>query len=503
VAGIVGLWADIDIAGEGHQKSNLPPDSDSAILLAYSMGLAPSITLHSGGGIQCWWLFDEPWIFVNNDDRNNAKELSDRWTRTLRSKAEEQGWTIDGTQDLSRVLRVLGTNNCKQKGNPRPVTIVEAPLKRYNPEEFRPLLTAQAGLFASTKVEPARVESVAFEPGRKAEKAAGAIILSASAEFNCDKWELLCELEPRASAAYNHKRNDMSDQSMSSFDLSIATYAYSAGWTDQEVADLLISHRRKWGSLDKAMREDYILMTLARAKEGAVQLPPDTIEAVGEVAATIQEEIKQGEIIPEAKDEDRGKLIETLKEGLGLPIKRVVKQISDPPQYLIEAPGYSIKLGGIETVLNQNQFRARVADASRIILSNIRKSEWTGLAQTLLYVAEEESIGDEATDRGRAELWVTQYLRVHTPVEDWEEAFDRQQPIVHGGQVCFSGPDLRKWIGLALNEKVRSLELGQTLKTIGAETCTIQGQVNGKIKSRTVWRLPVSLSNVIINLLKG
>ena len=62
--GLVGLAADIDIAGPGHSgDKTYPPDEDAALALVGKLPLPPTIVVHSGGGLHAWWLFHEPWVF--------------------------------------------------------------------------------------------------------------------------------------------------------------------------------------------------------------------------------------------------------------------------------------------------------------------------------------------------------------------------------------------------------------------------------------------------------
>ena len=58
----------------------------------------------------------------------------------------------------------------------------------------------------------------------------------------------------------------MTDQSPSAYNMSMATMAMQAGWSDQEVVNLLICWRRKHGH-DLKLRENYYLMTLDKARE--------------------------------------------------------------------------------------------------------------------------------------------------------------------------------------------------------------------------------------------
>lgn len=76
------------------------------------------------------------------------------------------------------------------------------------------------------------------------------------------------------------RRRDFQDNSQSSYDLSLATIAKLNGWTDQEVADLVISHRRLHGeNVAKALREDYACSTICRASEAAKK--PNGVDVSG------------------------------------------------------------------------------------------------------------------------------------------------------------------------------------------------------------------------------
>lgn len=108
-----GLVADVDIMDPVHKKQNLPPNEDSARDLLDSMPLAPTIIVHSGHGLQAWWLFDEPWIFKNDTERQQAQQLMKNVNDALKALAAEQGWDVDAVWDLARVMRVPETWNHK------------------------------------------------------------------------------------------------------------------------------------------------------------------------------------------------------------------------------------------------------------------------------------------------------------------------------------------------------------------------------------------------------
>ena len=143
VIALPGVWADLDVNGEAHKADNLPPTDEDAMRIAEAIPLRPTLIVHSGHGLQVWWLFKELWVFEDETERKEAQELSRRFQATLKQKAREYGWRMDGTHDISRVFRPPGTLNHKLEP-------VEVRVLRYNedarlnPVDFEPYLIEAA-----------------------------------------------------------------------------------------------------------------------------------------------------------------------------------------------------------------------------------------------------------------------------------------------------------------------------------------------------------------------
>ncbi|MCP3964432.1 MAG: hypothetical protein GY719_41925 [bacterium] len=135
------LWADIDIAGPGHSRTDLPPDLAAALGVLAAVALKPSIIIDSGGGLHVYWLLREPWILATPEDRARARALVARLQAALRAAAQEHGWWVDETSSLAQLLRVPGTINHKESLS-RDVTALQFPLGaqldevRYEREQF-------------------------------------------------------------------------------------------------------------------------------------------------------------------------------------------------------------------------------------------------------------------------------------------------------------------------------------------------------------------------------
>lgn len=133
VLSIPGLWFDLDCKEGQHEEENLPSKAEALSFLR-EIPFKPSIVVWSGGGLHVYWIFKEAWIFDNESERRQAKELSSRFQLSLISRAKEKGWRLDNTADLVRLLRIPGTYNFKR--DPVPVKILELNDFRYEPEAF-------------------------------------------------------------------------------------------------------------------------------------------------------------------------------------------------------------------------------------------------------------------------------------------------------------------------------------------------------------------------------
>ncbi|MGD9679402.1 MAG: hypothetical protein AB7V16_13760, partial [Vulcanibacillus sp.] len=142
VCAIPGLWCDLDIAGDGHKKKGLIPSFQHAMDFVYGSPLQPSMIVFTGGGVHCYWLFNKPWVFNNDNERQCASELSKRFQQSLIMKADNKGWNMDNTSDLTRLLRVAGTYNFKTV-SPEKVYILEKNDNRYTQDDFQIFMTPQ------------------------------------------------------------------------------------------------------------------------------------------------------------------------------------------------------------------------------------------------------------------------------------------------------------------------------------------------------------------------
>lgn len=136
VVAIPGLWLDIDCAEGQHSAVNLPTFEEAELKLLTAFP-SPSILVHSGGGLHAYWLFPELASTKDKVERETIKKLSERFQKAfIRFAKETNGWKLDNTSDLARVLRIPGSMNHKNKETIKPVTILKATNQRYSMQDL-------------------------------------------------------------------------------------------------------------------------------------------------------------------------------------------------------------------------------------------------------------------------------------------------------------------------------------------------------------------------------
>lgn len=122
---------------------------------ALSLELKPTTMVNSGGGAQCTWVFDVPFLIKTEADRTRAQRLQAAFVKHVGGD--------QGAKDLSRVLRVPGTLNYKYDP-PRPVTYEFANLdRRYTIEEIETLVADELAEVTADAEQPAMLPQAASD----------------------------------------------------------------------------------------------------------------------------------------------------------------------------------------------------------------------------------------------------------------------------------------------------------------------------------------------------
>ena len=124
-AAIFGVWIEIDCQGGVHKEKteNLPTKEQALGILKKGLPVTPTVILDSGGGYHTHWWFDAPLVFSTEEKRQQGQDLVRRFQQAVAEVFRQQGYKVDTTSDLARVLRPPLTFNHKS-GEPVEVTVV-------------------------------------------------------------------------------------------------------------------------------------------------------------------------------------------------------------------------------------------------------------------------------------------------------------------------------------------------------------------------------------------
>lgn len=464
VTGIPGFWIDLDYDDPAHKKANLPTQDEADVFIVETWDPLPHVIVNSGHGYQLWWLFEEPWMFSGPDDRAEAQAMAQAWTYSIRDLMRLQGWDLDATFDLARVMRTPGTTNFKGT-EPTKATVnqyTDAP--REPVQWWRESLADQLAIPVAEPpsgrgLAPASSAGGETRPQAARAATAGGFTLDPAATPPFDKWEALQAHDPKVVKTWNRRRTDYSDQTASSYDYGLANYTVRAGWSDQEIINLLIAHRRKHGD-DLKLRVDYYARTIDRAR-GSID----------------QEQI--AEAFDDEDDEettDPDEILRNLSSLFGVKLIRIVKYLGDPPLFMLvvdqRGEEQQVSLGGVEALLWQRTFRAKVAGAIGHVLPTQSTAKWDKLAQAMLNAVTEEELADEATPAGLARSWVREYLQNVPPAPDEPDA--QAEAIVAGrpylladDRAGVSLASMQTWVRTVKGERITVKELARNMRSAG------------------------------------
>jgi hypothetical protein len=516
------LWVDVDIADPVHSKPNLA-SADQAMALIRRMPAPPSAIINSGHGLQAFWAFKEPWQIENENERKRLENVSFRWQRLLQKYAGEIGCTVDSTHDLARVMRLPGTMNVKAE--PVPVTIINrSDWRAGSLEDFEALLPSDIPTLQSTATSSEAWATIQ-------------IVLSPDAEPPADKLRALSINVPKFGKTFKRKRSDLTDQSASGYDLSLANQAMEAEWTDQEIVDLLIAARRQAGDDLKLDRVDYYQRTLASAKASLARREAEKQEHVAEhqIRQEREQRLQERLALDTKKKLDRDQkaqekeqlTLETsqkdaeldalLTQGaeareqikaevfaqLGIKIEKIIKYTTSEPSYALQMEGKQISMPNVDCILSQASFLSRVAALTGFCFTMVKQKQWYKIRQLLLYLAEEEDLGEETSEQGQARLYIEGYLQSsplvdmeHDSEYELETALKTHSPILKDGIVYVSLSGMASYLRARLGFSIATKTLGILLRSVDAKPKTLGVRKGGVATTASMYALPMDMQRV-------
>jgi len=465
ITALTGMWADIDLAaGHAGSAKPLPPTEREARRIVEAMGPAPTLLVRSGGGLHAWWLFNELWVFADEEDKRRAVRLAARWNDTLRSVAQSMGYDADPVKDLTRVLRVAGTVHT---GSGAMVTLADRDGPRYEPGDFEPFLMDDR--YVGEK--PRGLVSVT------------GLVVRPDAGLPAVVAELIAS-DSKFKRTWSRERTDMPDQSPSSYDFALVNEGVYRGWPDQVIADAIVAWRTKHNEHpEKAMRRDYLSRTIGKVR--ADQQAEKALEA-------IEESLPPADGGP-LSDGDRAKCLDLLSQRFGRRVLRFIKYVGENPLYAIEFdnPHTLINLGAVTNITKAGNFKNALVAGGNMVLDAKACKKWTSVLELLMRVQEEEAVPEDDR-RGKLDSWLSEYLEGRPPAtgDNWHMSIRVGAPFVHGGHFWLKAEKLRNFL-LRRRIKCEPNELHRDLKQYGFVSCVAQKTVDGVKLQARYWRIPL------------
>ena len=432
---VPGMWLDLDIAGDGHEKRGLPRNQDDADKILAQLPFDPTWVVATGGGTHVYWLFREPWVLESQDERDRASACVRGWQTLAIDAAANLGFSVDSTHDLSRVLRPVGTINHKYA---RPVGFRVSDGKLYNPADFEDWC---ADVVPVSSALPEKVEKLGE--------------LRPDLQPNAEKLMAMLNLAPQFAATWRRERKEFPSQS--EYDMSLASMASRAGWTEAEIVALVVAHRRSGGEPLKVDRPEYYARLIGKATAGIVadqahERLNDRVEAVQQGDSTAEDE--------------RDGFLRDVSSLLGFKIRRVLKYLADPPQYRLVLDEGTIHLGSVESILNSAKFRASIAAVSGHLIDRFKGARWDPVAQAILRSVEELDLGADSSAEGLVDEWLGEYLAQHRPAEDRQEAIPIREPFLDpDGRPAFFLSEFRSWLAFHRDERLGRRQIATLLRS--------------------------------------
>ena len=247
IIGIPGLWLDLDFDSPGAHKVRhpLPPDQDAALSLLDTAPYKPSLIVHSGHGLQVYWLFKEVACFDSQADREAFGRLCRGWQQLFQQAGRVRGWHVDSTADLARVLRIPGTYNLKT-GEAREVVVREANSFRYGPSDF--------GDFAESDAPPS-LPAVEISPSSNGHLDLRRLRVSPRIKYLIRYGDTIGQYPSRSEALF-----------------AVLTALIGAGYDDPDIARLCLLETHGISALPREKGRRWMAQELKRARRKANSL---------------------------------------------------------------------------------------------------------------------------------------------------------------------------------------------------------------------------------------
>jgi hypothetical protein len=311
-----------------------------------------------------------------------------------------------------------------------------------------------------------------------------------------DKFMLLMEEADFKRLFYRRAVAKDGGRSAESYDMSIAIMLGEAGFSDDEIAGVIVRNRQakgEWSAFSEDDAQAYFVRVIGRSRAIVYHR-----QVQGQSLSNAIAQVALQEKNAEAIDGGTPGASDRLAHLLGVPSVRVVitgerRAIS---YALVLENGMRIDLGNADRLLEHAQVRARVLEVTGNVVRRMKGHEWDAVVQLMVSLAERERAGDQDTVAALEEI-VDRYVEGGyggkpraLPIEDEEAAaqFMNSDPILKGGRLYVSASGIASWARAHdFNSFADADRVKKLLRLSGWSPEKITRRVDGRVVGRNYW----------------
>lgn len=462
------VWLDLDTQLSKDSKA-LPEDKESLIEWLKTMQPHPTITVDSGNGLHAWWVLEKPLLIDDDESRNRAASLADRWQRAIIGRAyKEKKWKFDSTMDLARILRLPGCHNYKGGGK-LPVTIC-----REMPSG-KPCTVDQIETVINNNPIPNVLDSMhrqdaakGIGPGfsrdpRDIEVGDANTVLEEVGQLLKKDGDPEQEWPTARSLLLGVKPSIFTSDSLSDFDFAMAKILLRAKATDELLFRALYTMRRAFHSFDpakyesgpdKLLRVKYLENTKIRAIAGLNQVRGD---------AEVPEIVCPEDI----SDEERKQARLTLSGVLKCKLDAIIQVGLVPPRWDFVVNGKRVTIGPLEHVKSAAKLSTAIEDVT-LMPTGLTAAEWRRCRDLIFRAVIHEEPPPEMTDAYISNIKLTEYVYSGQWVKEYNVAIRDSEPVFKKGHWYVNSEAFLAWLNSQNLYKMREIKsLIDIFKTAG------------------------------------
>lgn len=527
------VWLDLDVKSDAHKADvNYCPSIADGLAWLDQLDCKPSIIVHSGHGLQTYWMFKTPIRISNDDERAAAKAITIGWINHLKDRCQ---WALDPVGDLSRIFRIPGTINAKG-GTVVPVQFVSRSWAQYEVTD----------LFAGNVPLPGPVVKAPVVAGAApADAPTSDLYPSPDAGIPLAIMRM-CEIDAKFKKTWLKRRKDL--KSASEYDMSLCAQLLNGEASDQVIANALYSWRsihsedteklfRKPGPRGTLIRAliDKCRATMTHCKafnddldtalQMSSELITETAYATGQLQETAavapqqqapkqaapthtetQQQIDEADVHEEpvqtddAHERQKKHVFGLIANKIGFELLDVIQMGRDEAIFNFVVKNShgpaEVKIGTNADCLSPRACRHALFSHG-ILMPIIKEATWAPIIKAIMpfvkYRETNESRIDEYTHA------IEEYLGSEGAVE-WEDRLDamnRCKPFIakERDSVCVYLFDLLKYINtrMTLGHRVTKAQLGDGIAQVGFHLSTAEYNAGGIHKRMSYWYGPIGL----------